>query len=119
MARRFVKLIFCVCVIFFNLQKLREIDQNFFIVPVGTNTFDLHDPRCIPSRYTPNSNAKEQDKAHTSPYIKQALATAIRYIMQIVPTAKFTTFLSTGQRSHMNCHYSFQETHENTIQQNA
>lgn len=63
MARRFVKLILCVCVIFFNLQKLREIDQNFFIVPVGTNTFDLHDPQCIPSRYTPNSNAKEQDKA--------------------------------------------------------
>ena len=43
MARRFGKLIFFSCVIFFNLQKLREIDQNFFIVPVGTNTFDLHD----------------------------------------------------------------------------
>ena len=62
---------------------------------------------------------RSMTKLHTSPYIKQALATAIRYIMQIVPTAKFTTFLSTGQRSPMNCRYSFQERHEDTIQQNA
>lgn len=62
---------------------------------------------------------RSMTKLHTSPYIKQALATAVSYMMQIVPTAKFTTFLSTGQRSHMNCHYSFQETHENMVQQNA
>lgn len=82
MARRFGKLIFFFMCDFFNLQKLREIDQNFFIVPVGTNTFDLicmiNDAFLLD---TPLILIQSTTKLSTSAYIKQALATAIRYIM--------------------------------------